>query len=150
MERETAPGPTPSSLPPRMPLPDSIVSLIFDQYHTLSYKPNQGQYTILAAFVLCSPSHSKLISLATGTKCLPTSKYALRGEALHDSHAEVLARRGAIRWFMDEVIRSVAKESDWISRSKDKWTLCEGVKIWFYTSTLPCQYFKVHPCFCVS
>lgn len=108
---------------------DEITRLVHDAYTSLRYKPPQNQYTILAAFVLFRPSHNnsddndrrhlsptgvsysssvpvaKVISLATGSKCLPTERFPLQGDALYDSHAEVLARRGARRWLLEEISR---------------------------------------------
>ncbi|KAF8488931.1 hypothetical protein F5888DRAFT_1750230 [Russula emetica] len=46
----------------------------------------------------------QLLAGGAGVKCLPTSCLPVRGDALHDSHAEVIARRGAIRsWLLEEV-----------------------------------------------
>ncbi|KAH8830579.1 hypothetical protein DL96DRAFT_1460829 [Flagelloscypha sp. PMI_526] len=123
--------------------PDHIVQCIFKLYDSLAYKPNLGQFTVLAALVLCKANESpNIISLATGTKCLPASKYPICGEALHDSHAEVLARRGAIRWFLEEILRTrtSGQVSQWIDPAHDgvKWNLKPSVRVWLYVSTLPC------------
>lgn len=125
---------------------DSNVVCILKTYSRLSYQPPPGQYTVVASFYLLSVSTlPKIISIATGTKCLPTSRYPLKGEALHDSHAEILARRGAIRWFLLEILRSSyecsgAYESPWIERGLDRrYKLKEGVHICLYISTPPCK-----------
>lgn len=39
----------------------------------------------------------RVLSIATGTKCLSFSKLDAAGRLIHDSHAEVLARRGFLR-----------------------------------------------------
>jgi tRNA-specific adenosine deaminase 1 len=39
----------------------------------------------------------RCISLGTGIKCLPKSKVSSDGKLLHDSHAEVIARRALHR-----------------------------------------------------
>ncbi|KAF8491311.1 hypothetical protein F5888DRAFT_1736172, partial [Russula emetica] len=56
----------------------------------------------LRMYVACP---CQLLSPGAGVKCLPTSCLHVRGgDALHDSHAEVIARRGAIRpWLFEEV-----------------------------------------------
>ncbi|KAG6896673.1 hypothetical protein C0992_006746 [Termitomyces sp. T32_za158] len=112
---------------------DNDVASILNTYSGLSYQPPSGQYTVAASFCLLSASTSpKVISIATGTKCLPTSRYPLKGEALLDNHAEILARRGAIRWFLLEVLRSSsdcsgAYESPWIERRlNERFKLKEG------------------------
>ncbi|KAF5333841.1 hypothetical protein D9758_017431 [Tetrapyrgos nigripes] len=85
-------------------------------------------------------SNVKIISITTGTKCLPMSRYPLHGEALHDSHAEILAQRGAVRWVLDEIIRETEggyPKSEWISRQPEggKYALKDGGKLCFDTST---------------
>ncbi|KAI5832728.1 hypothetical protein K523DRAFT_297677 [Schizophyllum commune Tattone D] len=132
-------------------LPDLIARLVFDTYSSTGYKPsNPSQFTILAAFFLYRSSTSlssyaakfKILSLGTGTKCLPTSQLPLHGEALHDSHAEIIARRGAIRWVLEEIQRmsqSDTTSSDWLTNnSKATYKLRAGVHVGMYISTLPC------------
>ncbi|KAG6830619.1 hypothetical protein H0H92_015711 [Tricholoma furcatifolium] len=113
---------------------DEDIKSILSIYSSLSFKPPAGQYTIAASFYLSSTSTpTKVISFATGTKCLPTSRYPLKGEALLDSHAEILARRGAIRWFLLEVLHCESPgqyESLWIQRRTDgRYELKKDVRI---------------------
>ncbi|EJD01278.1 uncharacterized protein FOMMEDRAFT_141947 [Fomitiporia mediterranea MF3/22] len=132
---------------------DTLVTRVHARYTACYFKQSDNyQYTVLAAFVLESPyapstgyfSHPdnyKVVALATGVKCLPTDRYPLRGDALHDSHAEVLARRAFIRWLHEEVQRAVhaSKGSMWIKQRTDgKWELGEGVKLHMYISTVSC------------
>lgn len=147
-------------------LPERIVNLVHTQYDSCKFKPsNDYQYMVLAAFVLeavapdptssapCNASVSpgsssdlKVVSLATGAKCLPTVKYPIRGDALHDSHAEVLARRSLIRWLYEEVQRAAHSTtgSPWVEgKTGGKWALKENVILHMYISTVPCE---VSPC----
>ncbi|KAJ3808753.1 adenosine deaminase/editase, partial [Lentinula aff. lateritia] len=96
--------------------------------------------TVLSAFYLTSSTSSecKIISLGTGTKCLPKCRLPIRGEAVHDSHAEVVARRGAIKWILEEIIRERVQSSGWIERHADKYRFREGIQIYMYVSTVPC------------
>ncbi|KAH9947307.1 hypothetical protein B0H21DRAFT_692369 [Amylocystis lapponica] len=111
-------------------------------YISLRFSPPPGQYTVLASFVLSNADSLKVISLATGSKCLPTSRFSKEGDALHDSHAEVLARRGALRWFLEEIQQialSSRSESMWICKRPDgRFYLKDGVRIHFYVTTVPC------------
>jgi len=137
---------------------DDAVKVIHDIYSSIGFKPPSKQFTILASFYLtrqinCSKTNFKLISLTTGTKCTPAAKYSPRGELLHDTHAEVLARRGAVRWLMEEIKRmntaDLAHISDWLtvtesgilSDSDDNPPYClrPGVSLHMYVSTLPCR-----------
>ncbi|PPQ77271.1 hypothetical protein CVT25_010853 [Psilocybe cyanescens] len=136
---------------------DAAVIAILDAYSSFSYKPQHSQWTILASFFLTrrrsTPSvgveggedEIKVISLATGTKCLPTNRFSPRGETVHDCHAEVLARRSALRWFLEEILRICSSDgvgsfcSAWIALGKDgKYAPRKGVHLNLYVSTLPC------------
>jgi tRNA-specific adenosine deaminase 1 len=127
---------------------DEIVSCILRLYRSLAFEPPSGQYTVLAAFVLSNTlsNATKIISLSTGSKCLPTARLPLRGDALHDSHAEILARRGAIRWSVEEAGRfAQTQTSDWIQHQSigvgdgGIFALKDGVCVHLYISTVPCE-----------
>ncbi len=127
----------------------TAVSTIIDTYTQLGYKPQNSAWTVLASFFLSrKPNLStgtsgeiKVISVATGTKCIPASRLSKSGEIVHDSHAEVLARRCAFRWFLEEILRVYPSQSDWITKSKyGKYTLQEGVELNLYISTVPCAF----------
>lgn len=145
-------------------LVDQIVSVTFASYAALSFRPQPTKFTILASFVLVhhadlpETSRIQVISLGTGSKCLPENRLPVSGDALHDCHAEVLARRGAIRWLAQEVMRDYSvdsKESDnsqeesksqcrslWICRESydnGKYRLRDGVKLVLYVSTVSCK-----------
>ncbi|KAF5363320.1 hypothetical protein D9756_000580 [Leucocoprinus leucothites] len=136
---------------------EDSVKAIHDIYANIGFRPPPKQFTILASFyminqisiveVICKP-----VSLATGTKCTPAIKYSPCGELMHDTHAEVLARRGAVRWLMEEIGRlRTAKQyvSDWLveTGSKDQndsdesppYRLRPDVSLHMYVSTLPCK-----------
>ena len=122
---------------------DALVEQILEKYHALNHKPTNGSYTILAALALTSldpdlPAH--IIALATGCKCLPRDSLPEQGEALHDSHAEVLVRRSALRWCLEETGRSVRIGSQWLARHpRGTFRLADGVRLIMYISTPPCK-----------
>jgi tRNA-specific adenosine deaminase 1 len=146
---------------------DDLVSHSLSQYSRLPCAPQPGKYTVLASFALHDPRtrRTKLLSLGTGAKCLPEARLPKHGEALHDSHAEVIARRGAIRWLLEEVQRDARararapgtepvggessfvseseseseSESTWVyARSDGSYALRDNVQLWMYASTVPC------------
>ncbi|KAI6105422.1 hypothetical protein F5141DRAFT_1123601 [Pisolithus sp. B1] len=107
----------------------AFVQDVLKKYHSLNTTPHNRTYTILAAIALSYPGETKTIGLATGCKCLPKNRLPEQGDALHDSHAEVLARRCARRWLLEEIQRYVTV---WRFRIK------EGVQVIMYISTPPC------------
>ncbi|KAF9452012.1 adenosine deaminase/editase [Macrolepiota fuliginosa MF-IS2] len=137
---------------------DKAIKAILDIYTSLLFKPPPKQFTVLAAFYLtrrCDALSSqwplKVISISTGTKCTPAIKYSPRGELVHDSHAEVLARRGALRWLLEEIGRintSTGYVSEWLTRidgsptqnsdERPPYLLRRDVELNMYVSTLPC------------
>ena len=136
---------------------DRVVVAIHQQFNAVEVTPAVHQYTVLASFVLWNhlTDALKVISLATGLKCLPTARMPPAGDALHDSHAEILARRGAIRWLLEEVGRcvQVGRGSDWIQgqwssdsesslTTPPRFALGDGVRILMYISTVPCEFAK--------
>ncbi|KAG1773854.1 adenosine deaminase/editase [Suillus occidentalis] len=125
----------------------TLVHAVQKQYASLNLKLPTGTFTILAAIALISSDPStiqpKIIGLATGCKCLPKDKLPLQGEAVHDSHAEVLARRCAIRWLIEEIGRAASdgshRHSVWILKTADdRYRLRDGVHMIMYISTPPC------------
>lgn len=132
--------------------PDDVVRVIHTLYPSCAFKPPPRQFTILAAFVLRNSNTNliKVISLGTGSKCLPANRLCKQGDALHDSHAEVIARRGATRWLMEEVGRASRPRADdaaasggdtaWLFRLADgKFALQKDVQLLLYVSTVPCK-----------
>ena len=79
----------------------TLTSTILKEYNSLGKagKPSPGQWTVLAAVAMVKGDDVRLISFATGTKCLggeARKSMAVVGSALHDSHAEVVAKRGLL------------------------------------------------------
>jgi len=108
-------------------------------------KPSNNQWTVLSAIVLVRTvdgSHDvRIISLASGTKCLDgvTRHNALPGTLIHDSHAEVLARRGFKLWLIEEILVAKQKLSEFIALvSEDKYDLIPDWKIFLFSTHPPC------------
>lgn len=102
-----------------------------------------AEWTILAAIVLVrSDSEPHLVALGTGVKVLPAARLPPLGDTVHDCHAEVLARRGFLRWLVAEAARVQRGEaSEWLVWRDGKFALAPGVEVFLYVSALPvsCQ-----------
>ncbi|KAH9041952.1 adenosine deaminase/editase [Lactarius hengduanensis] len=139
---------------------NDVVTSVLAQYDSLPWTPQPGKHTVLAGFALhdLHSGRTQLLALGAGAKCLPAGRLPVRGDALHDSHAEVIARRGAVRWLLEEAQRaaahrhqdargpsSSASASAWLSACDDSeedgrpvFALRDGVRLWMYASTVPC------------
>ncbi|KZT12898.1 uncharacterized protein LAESUDRAFT_640421 [Laetiporus sulphureus 93-53] len=124
-------------------LADFVSSVALQLYNSLALKIPSGRFTVLASFILHREGEiPRPISLATGSKCLHLSRLPEEGDAVHDSHAEVLARRGALRWILEEINRALSDDrykSSWIHRASDgKFVFNDDVRMYLYVSTVPC------------
>ena len=99
-------------------LADAVASAVLRRYASLPKhgKPQPGEYTLLAGFAVTDDAvpdaPPRVVALGTGTKCLPASSRCPRGEALSDSHAEVIARRAFVRFLYDELERATSDDGD--------------------------------------
>ncbi|XP_058762415.1 tRNA-specific adenosine deaminase TAD1-like [Vicia villosa] len=144
-------------------LGQSISEKVISLYNSLPKKgkPQGRELTVLSAFLLSSPSNElKVVALGTGTKCIGRSLLRPYGDVVHDSHAEVIARRALIRFFYTQIQYlcetstksapsnggkrfkfdddKLALELDRGCPDKRKYTLRSGWKLHMYISQLPC------------
>ncbi|XP_004308387.1 PREDICTED: tRNA-specific adenosine deaminase 1 [Fragaria vesca subsp. vesca] len=159
---------TPSFCPSSFPdshwgqrVSDRVLSL----YNSLPKKgkPQGGEVTVLAAFLLSSPLQElEVVALGTGTKCVGCSLLTPRGDVVNDSHAEVIARRSLIRFFYAQIgcvsqIYSEERDDNASKRLRNddakkfvfelepdggggerKYVMRKGWKLHMYISQLPC------------
>ncbi|XP_060892326.1 tRNA-specific adenosine deaminase 1 [Labrus mixtus] len=129
---------------------DEIAKLCYERFKQLPRrgKPETGrEWTLLAAALkLTRCVHSdkvdkEVVSLGTGTKCIGQTAMSPSGDVLNDSHAEVIARRGCIRYLTSELHRAVSGEDSSVfcrGDERGKWKLQPGVSFIFFTSHTPC------------
>ncbi|KAL4234357.1 tRNA-specific adenosine deaminase 1 [Mactra antiquata] len=131
---------------------DEIAKLCLEKYELLpgSGKPQANkEWTLLAGVVLQFEKEDKfsVISLATGSKCIGPSKMSRTGEILNDSHAEILARRGMMRYLFSEVQNLYKNGSSEILEysTNNVCRLKNGVYFHMYTSNTPCGDASIFP-----
>jgi hypothetical protein len=124
-----------------MTLIEDVVQMVHTAYGLSKFVVPSDRWTVLACFTLVKADRVKVISIATGSRCLPAEKLESTGCVLFDCHAEVLSRRGAVRWFLEEAQRMQGGyDSDWLeSSSCKKARLKPDVKVYLYVSTIPCR-----------
>ena len=85
---------------------------------------------------------ARVISIATGNTCLDeiNLSYATDGSVLHDCHAEILARRGLIKFFFEQVKQAKENQSSIFeyNSTMNKYELNENITFHMYISSLPC------------
>lgn len=123
----------------------NVADLSYEQFERLGKagKPlKDKEWTVLSTFSKhdLTTGHLKLISLATGTKCLSANNLHRNGYKLHDSHAEVIARRGFLCYILSEMKKaSSGMESDFhISNETGKFLLRNTISYHFFTTHPPC------------
>ncbi|XP_032378279.1 tRNA-specific adenosine deaminase 1-like [Etheostoma spectabile] len=129
---------------------DEIAKLCYERFEQLPRrgKPEPGrEWTLLAAVVQitrCADSDTvekQVVSLGTGTKCIGRTAMSPNGDILNDSHAEVIARRGCIRYLIQELHKAVSGGVSSVFCGADergRWRLQPGVSFLFFTSHTPC------------
>ena len=114
----------------------------YRQFNLLSSrgKPLENQWTHLAAFVCVNDQNQiDVISIGTGTKCLGGNKdeRGTNGCLLHDSHAEVIARRAFLRFLYEDILREnpfiLIKEEE-----EKKFSLKKSIRVYLFVSYPPC------------
>ena len=125
---------------PPPPWATTLATLCLKRFSSLpkAGKPVEGQWTVVACTAVVRGEEVELTSLATGTKCLGGAArraMAAAGSLLHDSHAEVLARRGLLLWLLEQV---EAGGTRWVEQVEGGWRLAEGWQVVMLTSHPPC------------
>ncbi|XP_055357924.1 tRNA-specific adenosine deaminase 1-like [Paramacrobiotus metropolitanus] len=79
---------------------------------------NDGKRDLPTDRALCPSTHDReeirILSVATGTKCIGEDAMSPRGDVINDSHAEILARRAFLRFVYDELSDAISQKSNLI------------------------------------
>lgn len=113
--------------------PQRIADLCLNKFSTLPKKgkSTEKEWTVLSAFVKLESDKLYVVSMGTGTKCLAGNESDFKGRRLHDSHAEIMARRGFLRYLLsnDDLFHQLPNE---------KMTLKPNISFHFFTTHSPC------------
>ncbi|KAF3822908.1 hypothetical protein GH733_010344, partial [Mirounga leonina] len=111
---------------------------------TNSFQPSLLGRKILAAVVMkkASDDLGVVVSLGTGNRCVKGDSLSLKGETVNDCHAEIISRRGFIRFLYSELMKynpQTAKESIFEpAKGGEKLQIKKTVSFHLYISTAPC------------
>jgi double-stranded RNA-specific adenosine deaminase len=131
-------------------LHDHIASLVHGlnvRLEAVADVPQPGR-KVIACFVMEDEVTGQVdpVSFGSGTKCIDGDKMSLNGDVVNDSHAEVLARRGLLRFFYHELhvfYTNVDDEVDTIFEympddERRRVRVKDTIKFHLYISTAPC------------
>ncbi|XP_066118089.1 double-stranded RNA-specific adenosine deaminase isoform X5 [Saccopteryx bilineata] len=111
---------------------------------TNSFQPSLLGRKILAAIIMKKDSEDLgvVVSLGTGNRCVKGDSLSLKGETVNDCHAEIISRRGFIRFLYSELMKynpQTAKDSIFeLARGGEKLQIKKTVSFHLYISTAPC------------
>ncbi|KAJ0029165.1 hypothetical protein NQD34_004162 [Periophthalmus magnuspinnatus] len=133
--------------------PDEIAALCYERFHALprTGKPEVGrEWTLLAAVVQVTRNANsntavkEVVSLGTGSKCIGETSMSPSGDVLNDSHAEVIARRGCIRYLLEELLGAVSGRGSavlerLVGPHETRFRVRPEVSFVLFTSHTPCE-----------
>ncbi|NWT75415.1 DSRAD deaminase, partial [Prunella himalayana] len=85
-----------------------------------------------------------VVSIGTGNRCVKGEELSLKGETVNDCHAEIISRRGFVRFLYSELMKydpsnpSSAEESIFEQAGGKKLKIKSSVTFHLYVSTAPC------------
>jgi len=94
---------------------EEIARLVHEKFAQLPRKgkPASNEWSVLAGVVAETVSGDlEVLVVTTGLKCLGSVNYEADGSAVHDSHAEVLARRAMVSLLLDDIALLAAAPRD--------------------------------------
>lgn len=125
---------------PYIPAADRIATVSLDKFRTLpkTGKPSGREWTVLSSILKYNQQTDVLdvVAIGTGTKCLGKDySHSGSGEIINDSHAEVMSRRGFLRYIME----SINKRNDFTYDNKiRRFRLDPTISFHFFTTHPPC------------
>ncbi|XP_015740039.1 double-stranded RNA-specific adenosine deaminase isoform X2 [Coturnix japonica] len=100
---------------------------------------------ILAAIIMRKGSQDLgvVVSIGTGNRCVKGEELSLKGETVNDCHAEIISRRGFVRFLYSELMKydpskPSAKESIFEPAGGRRLKIKSNITFHLYISTAPC------------
>ncbi|XP_051779202.1 double-stranded RNA-specific adenosine deaminase isoform X3 [Erpetoichthys calabaricus] len=126
-------------------LHDQIAMLSHQRFNSLTARI---QHSLLGRMILAAIVMKKgvetlgsVVSIGTGNRCVKGEELSLKGDTVNDCHAEIISRRGFIRFLFGELMKydSASSEESIFEESKEgRLRIKEGITFHLYISTAPC------------
>ncbi|NXX12773.1 DSRAD deaminase, partial [Podargus strigoides] len=129
-------------------LHDQLAMLSHQRFNALTARVQHSLLgrKILAAIVMRRGNKGlgEVVSIGTGNRCVKGEELSLKGETVNDCHAEIISRRGFLRFLYSELMKydplnpSSARESIFEPAGEQRLRIKRGVTFHLYVSTAPC------------
>uniref|UniRef100_A0A8C5TUY3 Adenosine deaminase RNA specific n=1 Tax=Malurus cyaneus samueli TaxID=2593467 RepID=A0A8C5TUY3_9PASS len=129
-------------------LHDQMAMLSHQRFNSLTARIQHSLLgrKILAAIIMrrANKGLGEVVSLGTGNRCVKGEELSLKGETVNDCHAEIIARRGFVRFLYSELMKydpsnpSSAEESIFEQAGGEKLRIKSSITFHLYVSTAPC------------
>lgn len=124
-------------------LHDQIAMLSHQRFNALT---TRIQHSLLGRKILATivmrrgEGLGTVVSLGTGNRCVKGEELSLKGETVNDCHAEIISRRGFIRFLYSELLKHYDGAEDTIfeQAEKNKLRIKSDITFHLYISTAPC------------
>uniref|UniRef100_A0A8C6LYV9 Adenosine deaminase RNA specific n=1 Tax=Nothobranchius furzeri TaxID=105023 RepID=A0A8C6LYV9_NOTFU len=124
-------------------LHDQIAMLSHQRFNALT---TRIQHSLLGRKILATivmrrgEGLGTVVSLGTGNRCVKGEELSLKGETVNDCHAEIISRRGFVRFLYSELLRHYdgADDSIFEPGEDNKLQIKPDITFHLYISTAPC------------
>ncbi|XP_053699554.1 double-stranded RNA-specific adenosine deaminase [Synchiropus splendidus] len=124
-------------------LHDQIAMLSHQRFNALT---TRIQHSLLGRKILATivmrrgEGLGTVVSLGTGNRCVKGEELSLKGETVNDCHAEIISRRGFVRFLYSELLKhyEASEESIFEQAENNKLRIKSDITFHLYISTAPC------------
>uniref|UniRef100_I3JGJ6 Adenosine deaminase RNA specific n=1 Tax=Oreochromis niloticus TaxID=8128 RepID=I3JGJ6_ORENI len=135
---------TPAELPVSgSTLHDQIAMLSHQRFNALTTRIQHcllGRKILATIIMRRGEGLGTVVSLGTGNRCVKGEELSLKGETVNDCHAEIISRRGFIRFLYSELFKHYegADDSIFEPAENNKLRIKSDITFHLYISTAPC------------
>ncbi|XP_077432368.1 double-stranded RNA-specific adenosine deaminase isoform X2 [Vanacampus margaritifer] len=124
-------------------LHDQIAMLSHQRFNALT---TRIQHSLLGRKILATivmrrgEGLGTVVSLGTGNRCVKGEELSLKGDTVNDGHAEIISRRGFVRFLYSELLKHVEGTDNSIFEmaADNKLQIKSDITFHLYISTAPC------------